>query len=214
MSIREWIDPPSLVSEAELQAWNAGKTFSCDWTTNRTPVLSNVLAGWRDKAARVLEIGAWEGRSSIFFLSYLPRAHIVCIDTFGGNVEHGRDDYFARLVPDIEARFDANLASFGARVGKIKGPSCKVLPELALAGRRFDIAYVDGSHFAADVYSDAVLTWSLMAPGGLVIFDDYEWELMDHPDERPKLGVDAFLKAFEGQYRELHRAYQLVIAKR
>jgi predicted O-methyltransferase YrrM len=210
---REWTDPPSLVTDQQLTAWNEGKTYRCDWTTNRTPVLSNVLAHLRESPARVLEIGAWEGRSSVFFLSYLPRSRIVCIDTFGGNVEHSRDDYFASLVPDIEARFDANLAGFGERVEKFKGPSCAVLPELALAGRRFDIAYIDGSHYARDVFSDAALTWPIMARDGLVIFDDYEWELMDDECERPKLGVDAFLAAFEGQYRLVHRAYQLVVAK-
>jgi hypothetical protein len=47
-----------------------------------------------------------------------------------------------------------------------------------------------------------------------MIFDDYEWELMGHEHERTRLGIDAFLAAFSGQYRELHRAYQLVIAKR
>jgi predicted O-methyltransferase YrrM len=210
---QEWDDPPSLVSDEDLASWNAGRTFRCDWTTNRTPVLSNVVARWRDKPARVLEIGAWEGRSSVFFLSFLPHSRIVCIDTFGGNVEHAQDDYFAALVPDIEARFDANLASFGDRVEKFKGPSARVLPELALAGRRFDVAYVDGSHFAKDVYADAALTWPLMAPGGVMIFDDYEWDLMDNEFERPKLGVDAFLAACEGRYRVVHRAYQLAIEK-
>jgi predicted O-methyltransferase YrrM len=209
----EWNDPPSLVSERLLISWNEGKTFSCDWTTNRTPVLSNILAHLRDSPVRILEIGAWEGRSSVFFLSYLPCSRIVCIDTFGGNAEHNRDDYFATLVPGIEARFDSNLASFGERVEKFKGPSVVVLPELALAGRRFDIAYVDGSHYAQDVFSDAALTWPIMAQHGIVIFDDYEWELMDENSERPKLGIDAFLAAFEGQYRLVHRGYQLAVAK-
>ena len=67
---------------------------------------------------------------------------------------------------------------------------------------------------AADVYSDAVLTWPMMESGGIVIFDDYEWEWdMGNGRQRPRLGIDAFLAAFRGQYRELHRAYQLVIAK-
>jgi hypothetical protein len=52
-----------------------------------------------------------------------------------------------------------------------------------------------------------------MESGGIVIFDDYEWELMGNEHQRPRLGIDAFLAAVRGQYRELHRAYQLVIAK-
>jgi hypothetical protein len=74
-------------------------------------------------------------------------------------------------------------------------------------------AYIDGSHMAADVYADAVLAWSLVEPGGILIFDDYEWGEMDTERERPKLGIDAFLKAIEGKYRELHRGWQIAIAK-
>ena len=54
-------------------------------------------------------------------------------------------------------RFDANVAAFGSRVEKVKGPSAEVLPQLGIAPRRFDVVYVDGNHRAADVYSDGAL---------------------------------------------------------
>ena len=87
----------------------------------------------------------------------------------------------------------------GSRSSRARRP--QVLPQLGIASRRFDIVYVDGSHRAADVYSDAALTWPLVAAGGIVIFDDYEFDQMEEEAERPKLGIDAFLAAFEGQYR-------------
>ena len=62
-----------------------------------------------------------------------------------------------RSHPRRRAQFDATSPAFADRVEKIKGSSTSVLPELGIAGRRFDLAYVDGSHMAADVYSDAVL---------------------------------------------------------
>ena len=46
-----------------------------------------------------------------------------------------------------------------------------------------------------------MLTWPLMARGGLVIFDDYEWKEMPKPLDNPKPGIDAFLKTIAGQYR-------------
>jgi hypothetical protein len=204
----------SVVSDVEIEGWYAGKTFTCDWTSSRIPAWIEALEPYRQAPVRALEIGAWEGRSTVFFLNYLPKSHIVCVDTFGGNIEHKLDDYFAALVPGLETRFDANVAAFGNRVEKLKGPSSTVLPELGIAGRRFDVAYVDGSHFAADVYSDAALTWSLMAPGGIVILDDYEWDIMPDERERPKLGVDAFLKTIEGQFDIVHCSYQMMITKR
>lgn len=202
------------LDETTVARWYADKDFSCDWTTDRIPLWTSLLAARREHQLQVLEIGSWEGRSALFFLNFLPNAHVVCIDTFGGNAEHHDNSYFAALVPATERRFDANvLGPFGARVEKIKGASGSVLPLLAIDGRRFDVVYVDGSHFAADVYSDAALVWPMVSAGGIVIFDDYNWDLMDTERERPKLGVDAFLGAIAGQFRLLHSDYQLVIEK-
>jgi predicted O-methyltransferase YrrM len=201
------------LSKAQIMAWEADKTFHTDWAANHFFIWAELLHSMRARPVRILEIGSWEGRSALFFLNYLPLSRIVCVDTFAGGAEHQQDAYFAELASKVEGHFDANLADFTGRVEKIKGRSTAVLPELGIAGRRFDLAYIDGSHMAADVYADAVLTWSLMAPDGVVIFDDYAWDLMHADRERPKLGIDAFLKTIEGRYRELLRDWQIVIAK-
>jgi predicted O-methyltransferase YrrM len=212
---RIYLEKPdtAYLRKAEITAWEEGKTFSTDWAANHFFEWAELLHPLKHKPVRIIEIGSWEGRSALFFLNYLPCSRMVCIDTFGGNVEHHLDPHFAELAPKAESQFDANLAGLADRVEKVKGSSTSVLPRLGVAGRRFDLAYVDGSHMAADVYSDAVLTWSVMDPGGIVIFDDYEWDLMRNEDERPRLGIDAFLMTVAGQYRELRRAYQLIVAK-
>jgi predicted O-methyltransferase YrrM len=199
--------------EDQIANWYAGKSFSADWTSWHFANWVAFLHPLRMRPVRVLEIGSWEGRSALFFLNYLPASHVVCVDTFGGNVEHMRNPHFATLVPETERRFDANVAAFAARVEKIKGPSADVLPQLGVASRRFDIVYVDGSHRAADVYSDGALAWPMVARDGIVIFDDYEFDEIADESERPKPGIDAFLAAVEGQYRLVHKAYQVVIAK-
>jgi len=203
----------TFLTKARVTAWETGKTFSTDWAAGHFFAWAELLHPLERQPMRILEIGSWEGRSALFFLNYLPLSRITCVDTFGGNVEHHINPYFAALAPKAEAQFEANLAEFAERVEKCKGSSASVLPELGIAGRHFDLAYIDGSHMAADVYRDAALTWPLMASGGLVLFDDYEWDGMEHERERPKLGVDAFLAAMRGQYRVVHRGYQIAIAK-
>ena len=212
---RTWLSQPdtAFLTKARITDWESDKTFSTDWAGNHFFYWAELLDGLREKPVRILEIGSWEGRSALFFLNYLPKSRIVCIDPFEGNMEHQLDPYFRELALKSEAQFDHNLAGFAGRVEKIKGSSTTVLPELGVAERRFDLAYIDGSHMAADAYSDATLTWPMMEPGGIVIFDDYEWPLMGSDLERPKLGIDAFLAAISGQYRELHRDYQVAIAK-
>jgi predicted O-methyltransferase YrrM len=203
----------AFLTKAEITAWETDKTFSTDWAGNHFFGWAELLHPLKHKPLRILEIGSWEGRSALFFLNYLPLSRIVCIDPFAGNVEHHLDPYFAKLALKSEAQFDSNLDGFSDRVEKIAAGSTTALPELGIVGRRFDLAYIDGSHMAVDVYRDAVLTWSLIERGGLVIFDDYEWELMDTELERPRCGINAFLAAIAGQYREVNRAYQITIAK-
>ena len=167
---------------------------------------------------RVLEIGSWEGRSALFFLNYLPRARLTCIDTFAGGQEHradaARNKSDAHFLRTVERRFDSNTHEFGKRIEKIKANSADALAALGVENRRFDVAYVDGGHRAAEVYSDGLLTWPLIARGGIVIFDDYLWDELRSPLDRPKLGIDAFLKSVKGQYRLALNQYQVAIVKR
>jgi predicted O-methyltransferase YrrM len=203
---------PAFSAEAAAR-WFDGKIFATDWTSWHFPNWAAWLAPYRHRALRVLEIGSWEGRSALFFLNHLPRARLVCLDTFEGGQEHQAADDAETFLPQVEKRFDANTAEFSKRVEKIRARSADGLIQLGLANRRFDIAYIDGSHRAGDVYSDGALTWPLMERGGLVIFDDYQWKMMPDKLDNPKPGIDAFLKAYEGRYRIVHKKYQVAIVK-
>jgi predicted O-methyltransferase YrrM len=201
-----------LMQEVDYTDWHKGKSFTTDWTSPHVPIWTELLSGRRHHSLNVLEIGSWEGRSTIFFLNYLPHSRITCVDTFGGSQEHNLPE-LRPFLEGVEERFDQNLAEFSERVEKIKGTSHRALPELALMSRRYDLTYVDGSHRAADVFSDAALAWPMVKPGGMLIFDDYTWNMMPDPIDRPQLGIDAFLASHAGQYREVHRGLQIAIEK-
>jgi predicted O-methyltransferase YrrM len=195
----------------QYKEWFAHATFTTDWTSHHFDTWDATLRDRRERVTSALEIGAWEGRSTLFWLNYFPCARVTCIDTFAGSTEHHLN--FAQHVGAIEQRFDANIARFAARIEKLKAHSRDALPALGVAGRRFDFAYLDGSHRSVDVYADAWLTWPLIRRGGVLLFDDYTWE--DLPDEmdRPRLGIDAFLASAAGTFRELHRGLQVLIEK-
>lgn len=197
----------------DYSAWFIGKDFTTDWTSKRSARWASLFSARRDNICKVLEIGSWEGRSAIFFLNFFPNCKVTSIDTFAGSPEHIQILGWANFISDCERRFDANLAEYGQRMEKIKATSCVGLAQLAMDFRRFDLIYVDGSHHSADVYIDAAASWPMLVSGGIMIFDDYEWSMMQTEAERPKLGVDAFLAAQAGQYRELHRRYQIIIER-
>jgi predicted O-methyltransferase YrrM len=199
-----------ILDRMRYRSWFAGKDFSNDWTSGNFTMWRRVLSPLREEPLRILEIGSWEGRSAVFFLNFFARATITCIDTFGGSEEH--QNLTAQLA-DIEARFDRNLAPFGPRVEKIKSRSGAALERLAAQGRRFDLAYIDAGHRRDDVMADSLGVWPLLAPGGVVIWDDYEWGRGLPPEERPQPAIDDFLRDHQGGYRLLAKTYQLAIER-
>jgi predicted O-methyltransferase YrrM len=200
--------------EEPFESYFAGKKLTTNWTSRNYELWAATLAPRRQEPLRILEIGAWEGRSALFFLNYLPNASIVCIDTFAGSIEHRSWPILRRIrqLKGIEKRFDANLAPFARRVEKRKEKSVVVLGELGVEGRQFDLVFVDGSHLALDVYCDAVLTWPLVSVSGIIIFDDYQRPLGPAKD-LPHIGIDAFLETVKGRYEELFRGHQVIIRK-
>ena len=200
------------MSVVEHEVWYDGKIFSTDWTTVHMPTWASTLQDRRHDVVDVLEIGSWEGRSALFWLNYFPRSRLVCIDTFAGSAEH-QLAAFAGLVGDIEQKFDWNLKDFAGRFEKFKARSSSALSQLAIKNRRFDFVYIDGSHQAVDAYADAALAWPMVRPGGAMLFDDYTWLGMPDEMDRPKLGIDAFLSAAAGSFRERHRDLQILIEK-
>lgn len=106
-------------------------------------------------------------------------------------MEHGRMGLDTTVIEDA---FWHNIRVIKAdeKVRVIKGRSQEVLRKLPFD--TYDFAYIDGSHVASDVLTDAVLVFPLIKRGGIVVFDDYHWEDEDNILDRPKMGIDAFLE--------------------
>lgn len=196
--------------------------FTTDWFSHNIPVWQhylNPLAGKENIAA--LEIGCWEGRATTWLLTNIlthPTSSITCVDTFTGNHEH-KDPNYANSLHNLEQRFRANVDAIGCsnRVHVVPVASDFALCSFYVQPVRpqFDIIYIDGSHMASDVLSDAVLAFKMLNRNGLLIFDDYGWShpTSTHPKDSPKAGIDAFCGAYTGLLSVIHVAHQVIIQK-
>lgn len=196
----------------QLATWFEGKDFTKDWFSYHAGPWFEHLHPWQDREARILEIGSWEGRSALFFLNYLPKAQLTCVDTFEGSQEHVGPDYEPVLAA-LERRFLANTAAFAERLQVIKARSAIALDRLTENGDQFDIIYIDASHRRDDVLIDSIMSWRLLAPGGILIWDDLHFRLDAPSSERPADAITAFCSVFAPCFDELHRSYQLIVRK-
>ena len=168
----------------------------------------------RADPARILEIGSWEGRSTLFLLTYFTQGHLTAVDTWAGSTQVYQYNATADLG-DLETRFDANLAPCAARLTKRKGSSLEVLPQLLEERQKFDVIYVDGSHFADDVLIDAINAWRLLEQGGILIFDDWLFPCYPRTRANPAWAINLFLKYHKGEYNILNAyAQQIIVQKK
>jgi predicted O-methyltransferase YrrM len=178
--------------------------FEHDWFTVHVSNWTHLLEPLRGKHARVLELGSYEGMSACFLLWWLSDAHVTCVESFEG--------YFGEA--DLEGRFDRNVALVDStRVRKLTGKTREVLPGLIDQDHCFAFIYVDASHLALDVLADAALAWQLLAPGGLMLFDDYGLDQGD-PLLTPRVAVDAFFSVVEDHAERRFVGKQLVLQRR
>ena len=163
-----------------------------------------------------LEIGSFEGRSAVWIVQYMMEdgGELICVDTWEGGAEHvngemsGAEDRFKHNI-------DLIIGNFVDRdVQPIKSTSVDALGNLISYKKQFDFIYIDGSHLAKDVLTDACMSWPLLKKGGFMVFDDYLWKPQSFTLlQRPKFAVDMFINMFEDEVTITHSGYQLIVRK-
>ena len=187
-------------------------TFSDDWFSINIPVWEKVFGPMAGKPGlHYLEIGVYEGRSFFWMLENVlthPTSRGTGIDIF--------------IPSQIEQRFldNAKLSGQGQKVTSIKGYSQVELRKLPLES--IDVIYIDGSHTADDVLTDAVLAWGLLKNGGFIVFDDFDWDGSYYtgpgshlPDELlPGLAISSFIQTHRNYLDVINLNWQIILRKR
>jgi predicted O-methyltransferase YrrM len=173
--------------------------FTADWFTPAIPVWEEALEPYKGRSdLRYLEVGSFQGRSFLWVLENVanhPSSSLTSIDIVIGEI----------------FRENIELSGQADRVTTLEGRSEAMLR--TLPPDSFDIIYIDGSHRGDDVMIDAVLSWSLLRVGGVIIFDDYKWK-GDWPIElRPGFAINSFVSLFRSRLEVVHRDGQLIVKR-
>ena len=187
--------------------------FTVDWFSNNIPIWNEFLKDYKNKQnLNFLEIGSFQGRSTVWLLENIltdPSSKITCIDTFEGSAEH--IDNFKDDIKNLFDIFKHNIFKFKNKVNIIKDKSQQALKQI---NEQYDFIYIDGDHKASSVLEDAIFSFPLIKPGGIIIFDDYLWFGMKLLIDNPKPAIDAFLEIYGDKINILYKGYQVIIQKK
>jgi len=179
--------------------------YTEDWFSKNIPIWEQALGDLKDKPVTVLELGTYEGRSAIWLAEYFKEGFIHTVDTFKGGVEHSDIDMQAvkdRAYKNTEPY--PNIAIWEQKTTEF----------FRFSSMKFDVIYIDASHEAADVMTDAVFSHLALNPGGIIIFDDYLWGGLAHAPNVPRTAIDAFMECYSNFYDVIHIGYQVILRKK
>jgi predicted O-methyltransferase YrrM len=169
--------------------------YTRDWFSEHAPAWERLL---RTPKQNALEIGSHEGRAACWLLQNVLTTDgvLVCLDPW---VE---EDYLGNPMNGVYERFINNteLARAGTQaVIPLRRHSVDGLAELLVKGNRnrFEFIYIDGAHRAVDTLTDACMAFQLLAPDGIMVFDDYFLGAVEGTTVDKKNAVDAFVKCFK-----------------
>ena len=197
---KDWFSWAPQVWEQLIPLLPEGKTYACaDYGIRR-----------------FLEIGSFEGRSAVWIMENMMREHdmLICVDTWRGGEEHGTEnmtEVWDRFVNNMRVAFDKYPNRY---YESFKTTSTNYLAGAISDEEEFDFIYIDGSHIARDVLTDACMAWQVLKPKGIMVFDDYLWGDPRDILHRPKVAIDAFVNMFAEEVEVVHSGYQLVVRKK
>lgn len=161
-----------------------------------------------------LQLGAFTGDASVWMLKNVLTGSgsiLFDVDTWAG--AHNEPVQQKMDFEDVFRTYDQKTKKYKARLFKQTTTQEYLLKYNYI--KEYDFIYVDAHHTAASAFLDGELSWPLLKSGGLLAFDDLEW---NNPDgvviHAPKLGINMFLDRHEGEYEILARNTQMWLRKK
>jgi predicted O-methyltransferase YrrM len=182
--------PPSVLAVIE----EAERTLE-GWCSRET-ALAIARAVLAIRPETCVEIGVYGGRSAMpcaATLRHLGAGSLACIESWSAavatahSVDEENDRWWAAVdFPRIKRDFLGFVVrhELTAQTRIVEAPSARA----AALFDRIDYLHVDGAHSVVNAAEDVILYAQKVRPGGIVLFDDVDWETT-----RPAMGILAAL---------------------
>ncbi len=158
---------------------------------------------------KFLEIGSFCGNSAAWTIENIltdKTSKLTCVDPWNGNVAHEAFDF-----SDVEAAFDQQLEPFKDQLIKQKAYSDEWL--MKNRSKQYDFIYIDGDHMPQAFMVDALLSWELLKPGGIMAIDDYAWTHPRGSRYNPGPAIDMFVSMYSEHLEVIEKGWQVWVRK-
>ncbi len=176
---------------------------------NLVLTISKILLFFRNsKKLFALELGSWEGRSSLYIASKYKKINLTCVDTWKGADEHQDNPD----VKNIYLKFKNNvLLELNKKIYPQESKSIDFFNNLD-EKVKYHFIYVDASHKFNDAYLDLANSINHAAKFSFIILDDYLWNFYNDFSLGPGFGFNLFLKGVKGRIIvPIFISYQVVL---
>ncbi len=174
------------------------KKFTQNWSSYLKWVLERFYPKDNDPMGEMkcCEIGSFEGRGSLMIVDYLCQhkdSILYCIDPWidgvyvkDKDIFKGDDKYFTKQYDRFLYNTQEEL-----KIVPLRGTSNDMIKEIE--DDSLDFCFIDGDHSEFQVYMDAVLIFPKMKSMGVIVFDDFFWELNG---EKCGDGINRFIREY------------------
>ncbi|GHD64299.1 class I SAM-dependent methyltransferase [Jeongeupia chitinilytica] len=190
--------------------------YSEDWTSMHAANFHVAFENLHVPLQHGLEIGAFEGRTSRYFVEQFFRQD--------GQVLHAVDPHPKTVFWDntLQARDEGRIVFHQMK-------SYDFL--ISQPDQSLDFIYLDGSHIGKHVLQDLVIAWRKLRIGGILLIDDYHWKnhwyierlfpasLLRMTEKKyaatfyPKKAVDSFRKVYGPEVETVFENYQVCLRR-
>jgi len=148
--------------------------FQENWYPDeQLPLLAQAFGIAREQQGSILEIGCWEGKSTVALANACYPETLVAIDSWQGNLTEGADHETVRALEerDVYAAFLANIEQKTQRNVDVHRKDCFEFLESFDAPVKF--CHVDAAHDYSSVKRTIELLLPRVVAGGVLCGDDY-----------------------------------------
>jgi predicted O-methyltransferase YrrM len=175
------------------------------------PIIDNFNNYFPLNSKKVLQIGVFTGDVTEWIVNNTSIDTIDDVDIWENIGDDGSQGFNDFNFDNVESFYDKKFST-NIKVKKHK-MSSDMFFAMTPVQETYDFIYIDGSHTSVQTLLDSINGFRLLKVGGVLAFDDYEWDLEEDEWLRPKKGINSFLHLMHERVEVVHQGYQLWIKK-